>query len=352
MIVAHYERYIEENTSGIDTEFIGPLPLGSNKRKFMNLGKAGRLASCNKIWTIEKYDFQKIKDVSRQNLCHDRFCGNCKKVKQAARMAKYIPVIEPFKSNLHHIILTVPNCPGNELGLTVQNMAIAFRNLIQFIRCDKNRKVEGLSFASWDYQGAIRSLEVTYEGDSYHPHYHVALVARTGLFEDKIIKNKFSYDHTRGKPQLKNLFSSSEILIQKIWYLLINKIKVTLPDIEALAEGYSCKATQFKEDDFAELFKYMSKDKDEHGNVVEYNQWKMLYEGLYRKKQIQGYGCLYQIKDDLDYEEFDRQWNEFISAIRTKENPRTVYETPEVLLDDTEYELVSRKSYFKYLRSL
>lgn len=361
-IVAHYERYMAENTVDIDMDFIGPMKKGStdyykhlpnsDKRQFMNLGKAGRIANCNKLWTIDKYSEQKIKDVNRQNLCHDRFCGNCKKVKQAARMSKYIPVLEPYKETLHHIVLTVPNCFGDDLGQVINDMAKSFRELVRYIRCDKSRRISGISFDTWNYSGAIRSLEVTYEGDSYHPHYHVALVARTGLFNQKDIKNRYSFDHSRGQPELKTLFSKNEIIIQKIWYLLVNKIKVTLPDIEDLQEGYSCKATQFKEDDYAELFKYMSKDKDEHGNLVEYDQWKSLYEGLYRKKQIQGYGCFYQVTDDLDYEEYDRQWNEYISAIREKENPRTVYETPEILKEDTEYELVSRKSYFKYLKSL
>jgi hypothetical protein len=351
VIVQYYERYMNDvERSSWDKhkeEIICP-----PERKFMSIGKKVSLEMCNRYWTVDRYEKQKIKDVTRQNLCHDRFCSNCKKVKQAARMAKYIPEIKDYKDNLHHLVLTVPNCRGDDIDNTVKAINKAFRSLIMIIRGDDHHKIYGIDFSSWQYQGAMRSLEVTFKRDNFHPHLHVALIVRSGLFEDKHIINKFSYDHFGYFPELKNLFSKPEILIQKIWFLLVNKISVTAANIKDLAEGYSCMAKQFGENDFAELFKYMTKDKDEGGEVVTYGQWKALYQGLYRKKQIQGYGCLYQINDSLDMEEYDKLWSEYIEDIRKEESPRKLCETPEALLSDNQYEIISRKSYFNYLHQL
>ena len=352
VIAQYYERYMmERKHSYWDDELKEQVtPMEPLERKFMNLQKKVALETCNRYWTIDKYEKQKIKDVTRQNLCHDRFCSNCKKVKQASRMAKYIPEIEVYNDRLHHLVLTVPNCRGSDIDKTVKLINKSFLHLIRFLR--GNLILNGIDFESWQYQGALRSLEVTYKGDDYHPHLHVALIARSGLFEDKHNINRYSFDHRGNFKELKTLFSDQEILIQKIWYLLINGITVNKRNIDSLEEGYSCMATQFKPDDFAELFKYITKDKDEQGNIITYEQWKSLYQGLYRKKQIQGYGCLYQINDLIDVEEFDKMWNEFMMNLRKEEEPQKVTETPEALIKETEYKLISRKQYFKHLRSL
>ena len=52
--------------------------------------KIDNLNNCNKFWDIDKFVQHKQKWVNKQNLCKDRFCSNCKKVKQASRMIIYI----------------------------------------------------------------------------------------------------------------------------------------------------------------------------------------------------------------------------------------------------------------------
>lgn len=309
----------------------------------------GRIDYCNKFWQIDKYEVQKVKDFKKTNLCHDKFCANCKKVKQAGRMAKYVPVLEQYQDKLYHLTLTLPNCPGEDLLYTYRKMASAFKKLIIFI--DGRKKISGIDFGSWGYEGAVRSLEVTFNGDSYHPHFHVALVMSKGLGKKKI-ENDFSFDNRSGIKKLKRLFSSEEILIQKIWYLILNDIKVTKKSIDELEQGYSCSMDKFAPDKYTELFKYMTKASDEEGNVLTYENFVSLYYGLYRVKQIQGYGCLYQINDELDLESLERQYDKFIQEIAKKESPMMVYERPQDLISDSEYKLISRKTYFKYLRQL
>jgi len=308
-----------------------------------------RIDSCNKFWKLDKYEIQKVKDFQKTNLCHDKFCANCKKVRQASRMAKYVPFLEQFKDNLYHLTLTVPNCKSEELLQTYKKMAAAFKKLIIFL--DGRKKINGIDFSTFGYQGAVRSLEITFKGNSYHPHFHVGIVMDLDL-NSKTITNKYSWDYSTGIQKLKRIFTAQEVLIQKLWYLLINNIKVTKKSIESIEEGYSCTIDKFPSDDYAELFKYMTKERDEEGNILTYDNFIALYYGTYRVKQIQGYGCLYKITDDVDLESFEQQYHEFIQELRKKENPEAVYEKPQDLILDSEYKLVSRKTYFKYLRQL
>jgi plasmid rolling circle replication initiator protein Rep len=310
-----------------------------------------RLDLCNKYWLMDKYETQKIKDFQKTNLCLDKFCNNCKKVKQASRMAKYVPEIEPYRENLYHLTLTLPNCSGVSLRYTYDKMARAFKSLIRYLSGVK--EIKGLDFSSWGYKGSVRSLEVTFKGDSYHPHFHVALVLTgqnfLGEYENV---NTYSYNYKNGAAELKRLFCDQEILIQKIWYLLLNGHKVTKDSIDSLELGYSCTLWQFLDDDYAELFKYMTKGTDEKGYTLTYENFISLLHGLYRVKQIQGYGCLYRISDDEITEEYAKIYELMINEIRAKEKPIAVLEELEGLLSDNEYQLISRKSYYKYLKTI
>lgn len=308
-----------------------------------------RVLNCNKSWWMDYYPMHQVKDFQKTFLCGDKFCANCKKVKQAGRMAKYIPEIEPYKNILFHLTLTVPNCIGVDLRQTIKDMAKNFKYLIRIITGDK--KISGLCFDDWGYQGAIRSLEITFKKNSYHPHYHVMLALKDFSFEDsdrKII-NDFSYSY--GK--LVRLFHTSEILIQKIWYLIINGITVNTKNIDNLKRGYSCTIDKFREDDYAELFKYMTKETDEDGGILTYENFISLYYGTFRIKQIQGYGIFYRITDDgMDLESLEDVYNAYMDIIRAKENPQAVYQTVEDLKNDNENMIISRKSYFKYLNNI
>lgn len=319
--------------------------------KDLLIKKGERLDYCNKYWQLDKYEKLKIKDFRKTNLCHDKFCANCKKVRQAVRMSKYIPELEKYRGRLFHLTLTVPNCFGQDLNFTYKKMAKSFRRLIRYLDCSK--KIKNIDFSKFDYQGAVRSLEVTFKGDSYHPHFHVGIVLDSKLFRFKIrdVINKFSYDNRSGTPELKRSFYEEEVLIQKIWYLLMNDIKVTDKSINDLELGYSCMLSKFDDDDYAELFKYITKGADEKGDLLSYDNFVSLYYGLYRVKQIQGYGCLYKIDDDMDLEELEENYEDFIQELRQKESPVVAYETPQDLVNDNEYTLISRKSYFKYYQN-
>lgn len=314
---------------------------------YLSESRVGRLEMCNKFWTIDKYDYNQIKDFTGTVLCKDKFCNNCKKVKQAARMSKYIPYLQVYGDKLYHLTLTLPNVVGEELRYTIKDMAIAFRKLIRFLACDK--KIHGIDFSQYGYLGAVRSLEITFNENDYHPHYHVA-IAFSNLDLKKTIENKYSIDYT-GRRETR-LFSEFEILIQKIWYLLLNNEEVNKRNIDKLECGYSCIIDKLQPDDYAEFFKYMIKETDETDNILSYENFKTLYLATEYLRQIQGYGCFYMITDkDLD-EEVDKIYLEIKDILLNDEVPEVISQTPLELLNDINFKLISRKKIYQYIRQI
>lgn len=316
--------------------------------------KLERLEACNSLWLIDMYEKQKVKDYIKTNLCKDKFCNNCKKVKQASRMAKFMPIIDKYREyGLYQVVLTSPNVKGSELGITIKQQFKALGTLITYLK--GKIRVKGLSFEKIGYMGAIRSLEVTYKGDDYHPHIHM-LFCMTGDIGEKVHRNQYSIDHY-GKRE-ERLFSDLEILIQKIWYLLMNGQKVTKKAIDELNLGYSCMIDKCNEEDYLELFKYMVKgdgaDREEAGSsLMTYSHFKTLYFALNRVRQIQGYGVFYNITDDDSIvDEVDDYYELLVQYLKKEEDPVQVSQTPQDLYGDLEYTLISRKRIFKYLREI
>ncbi|WP_342047802.1 hypothetical protein [Bacillus sp. OTU530] len=156
----------------------------------------------------------------------------------------------------------------------------------------------------------------------------------------------------KGKRE-ERLFSDIEILIQKVWYLLINKKRVFKRAIDQLEKGYSCQLDKFKESDFIELFKYMTKATNEDDDTMNYRQFKTLYYSLMNRRQIQGYGCFYNLKDEeVSMEEVNGLYDAIIEGLKQEESPLSVSQTPNELMQDTEYTLISRKRVYSYLKQI
>lgn len=318
------------------------------------------LSNCNSLYLLNVYDTAKIKDFVKTNLCKDRFCANCKKVKQASRMARFIPEIKKASEEYHlyHLTLTVPNCDGESLRKTINKMTKGFAKLTQYLK--GKEKIRGLDFSKYGYAGAIRSLEVTYKGDSYHPHFH-CLLALDYKDGDKNNTNEFS----KRFGKVVRRFSDFEVLIQKIWYLLVNQETVTLSNINNIESirkkrkeriisdlGYSCSMDEFAEDDYHELFKYMTKVGNEDGEPFSFKNFVTLYFELKSVRQIQGYGIFFRIKDEDMEEVIDEKYNLVIDTLNSLEEPRVSTEKVEELYLDDDYILISRKKIYSYLREL
>lgn len=331
-IVTYYEKLRNEYTGDMYTRF--------DK-------KLNAIQDCNKFWEIDRYDINKIKDFKKTNLCKDKFCSNCKKVKQVSRMSRFLPELEKYQDKLFHMTLTQPNVSNQQVKTTIKKCFRGIAKLIEYLKGKK--KIRGIDFFEWKYEGALRSLEITFNEASYHVHLHVALVLNCDDINNKKYINTYSYHYG----VLKRLFSEKEILIQKIWYLIMNDIKVTKKAIDSLEKGYSCTIDKFTNNSYAELFKYMVKDFAESHSFMSYDNFKTLYYSLLNVRQIQGYGCLFNIKDtDNISEEVDELYNSIIEELQKKETPVEVVESPHDILNDSEYILISRKKIFEYLRIL
>lgn len=313
-----------------------------NRKIMVSFHKCENIEKCNKFYLVDRYDVEMIKELRKTNLCKDKFCNNCKKVKQATRMSRYIPAIEPYRENAYHLVLTVPNVHGYNLKERLDEINKAFNTLIRYF--DGRKRIKGIDFKRYGYLGAIKSIEITFHDDWYHPHLHVLIVLKSRGVEERIHQNVFSYSASNGF----RLFTDLEILIQKIWALLLNGVKVTKKNIDELVDGYSCTLDKFNDDDYAELFKYLTKDFDDSHNILTYNNFAVILESTYRLKQIQGYGCFYQVIDENLDDELSKDYENVIKFLKELEKPETSYESPHKLLNDP-YTLISRKKYFKYL---
>lgn len=320
--------------------------------------KSMNIKLCNSVYSIDRYAKAQIKDLKYTNLCHDRFCVNCRKIEGIAKINKYKPLLKPYNDVLYHLVLTVPNCPAEDLKCTIEMMNTKFRTLIQMIRGEI--KIKDLDFSSWGYQGCIRALEVTYkkryDKRDFHPHAHclIALDHDTTL-DDKKYENKYS--RSRHSPDKVRLFSEQEVQIQKIWKLLMTDTKVTKKNIDALEIGYSCMIDQIDDTDEAiqEVMKYATKIYSEDNKEMLYEQFKILYFALKEKKSLQAYGVFYNKISEVTKEEaevVDSIYKQVIEYLQKSESPVVeVNKLIDLILQD-QYRLISRKTILRVLKDL
>ena len=299
--------------------------------------------------------------MKKTYLCRDKFCANCKKVKQAIRSAKYIEKLYEYDSSLYFLTLTIPNVGDENLAFSVKNINAAFSKMINLL--NGKVKIKDVDFKKFGYQGAVRSLEITYRKKEerikrFHPHLHVAIVLKNYVPPKAYIQNKFSL----GKENVR-LFTQDEILLQKVWFLLVNNLKVTKENLKNYESkkvdkssiekttrkknpGYSCTLDKFRPGQYAEVFKYMIKDKDQEGTIMDYQTFKVLMKSLNNVRQLQGYGCLYNCKEINDTEFLtlaDDKIKKILSILDSLEEKKTVEEEIKKIRKEKDFTIISEK---------
>lgn len=97
----------------------------------------------------------------------------------------------------------------------------------------------------------------------------------------------------------------------------------------------------------------MTKATNEDDGAMNYRQFKTLYYSLMKRRQIQGYGCFYNLKDEeISMDEVNEIYDAIIEGLKQEESPISVMETPSGLMQDTEYTLISRKKVYSYLKQI
>jgi hypothetical protein len=270
---------------------------------------------------------------------------------QKTRLMRFSPELDKLSQNydLYHIIFTVPNTNANMLSLIVDNIFDRFRYLIRYFKLDA--KAKGIDFTNLGYVGCVRSLEITYNNlkNTYHPHLHCIFAFRKNLDFVKDIFNQFSYSYG----EFRTAFSQFEILLQKIWYLLITHNEVNLSNINTIPIGYSVKVQNMDESTYYEVFKYAMKLFDDKNYFMPYPQFKVLYETLYNRRTIQGYGLLHNIQcnDEID-DTVKATYYNYIKQLQSIEIPTRTSDTiTEIIRSPTkkQYRMITGKTVFTLL---
>lgn len=331
--------YRRTGKNAVMAEYYERLADETGRENFSENGK--RIYFCSRSWGIDYYPAHGIKDIKRIDLCHDKFCDNCQNARSIQTERKFEPVIKRFaeRYSVYSMVFTVPNPMPEDLSATISNM---YKNIGYIFRLFRgNARIKGYDFRKYGFLGAIRSLEITKgrDGKTFHPHFHVlALFRRADRIEGKRVNvNQYSFHnpdvkkshHKReaGKPE--RLFTDFEILLQKIWRLRIDGVRVNAKNIAALSEGYSVIAQKAGKGDYKEVFKYATKGIFKGDETAEeYADFEALALALRSRRITQGYGVFQSIDFDmyLDQENADEDadmiYSNVIAQLRKEELPQ------------------------------
>jgi len=99
--------------------------------------------------------------------CKNRWCLVCNRIRTAQLINTYRSLVMEWDQRWF-VTLTVPNCPGELLPDTIQEMEQALRRITEVFR-KRSKKGNGQRLV------AIKKLEVTYNPTrkDYHPHFHL-----------------------------------------------------------------------------------------------------------------------------------------------------------------------------------
>ncbi len=307
-----------------------------------NLGiTAQEIKNCGMRLFFDAHRNIKIYNLKSVNFCKNRFCHNCQKVAQRQRLDRFMPhLLETSTTeDLYHAVFTIPNVSGVALDTSVTCLFKAFSHLIRYF--SGNCKLKGFNFLQYGWSASIRSLEITYDSKTFHPHLHTVFAFKRELNFEKTITNKFSYTKDEhGKRVHNRYFSEFEVFLQRLWRLVYDKfalqyfnnskrflsslpkqhiayklfsdkispkknktsIRITLADVLNLGknDGYSVIFDPIENQSFVQVFKYACKSHSDDLNFMTYEQFKYLHNALFKRHLIQGYGAWHNLKDEDD----------------------------------------------------
>lgn len=361
-IADFYKRFADDNRVPIRLSQTGEIIFGKDEN-FVR--RSERVRKCCSSWTFDFYKKTGYKNLVRVDRCDDRFCLNCQALKADQRFVQYSPIFDQWTdtNDMYHVVLTVPNVDDDNLPNTVTLMLDRFSYLIRYFNGTK--KIKGVDFGQYGYRGAVRSLEITVSktDGSYHPHLHCIFVLEKDLDMSQVYWNQFSED--RYGRQETRLFSEFEVLLQRIWCLLILRIKVTKETIEGIADvcdypdGFSCRA-DLSNGKYHEVFKYAIKGSFKNETLFKYENFLTLYRALFNRRCYQTYGCLSkydfnEVDEYLGFRTPDESFDLFIASLQGEEIPKRIEELLGQILVNTskeEFKYISRATFSRHFKAL
>lgn len=144
------------------------------------IGRSERMFNCANSLEFET-DATGNRKLKRVWFCKDRMCPHCQQRRSLVifhQVKNICTAIAEDNPNYKYILLTltVPNVEGKDLADKISEMAKAWGRMVkrkEFIQATK---------------GWFRTLEVTFNGETYHPHYHVLICVPSNFFTKNYIK--------------------------------------------------------------------------------------------------------------------------------------------------------------------
>lgn len=238
--------------------------------------------------------------VVTADFCRLRLCPMCQRRKALKTYAEFTQILNYLDDfSFIHLVLTVPNCPMNELRETLGYMEKCSSRLFN---------IKALKKA---FCGIVRCTEVTYNSNtfSFHPHFHCLIAVKKSYFTSR--------DYISQK-KLVSLWSAC-------WALKHENIRYVSDEL--IYETVNTESLQVhveKADDGAlpEIAKYCVKplelelSRKERAKVLD-----ALFLGMHGKRLIQTYGVIKEACHDLKVDlekcfDIDTLTNVDIEALR------------------------------------
>ena len=111
---------------------------------------------------------EKVGDKVTARYCKNRTCMVCNSIRTAQNINTYELVLEAWKEEMFMVTLTVPNCKGELLKSTIDEMYSIFTSSKDALR-KRHQRGKGVKFEG------LRKFECTYNPirNDYHPHFHI-----------------------------------------------------------------------------------------------------------------------------------------------------------------------------------
>ena len=254
--------------------------------------KSFQIASCMNYWDTKVYHENKKIELLRTFRCKDKFCTNCKRVRVSELLTQFIPhfteLSEIYKAML--LTITVPNVPGEQLRQEIGKMFEKYRRF-QRLFAGKLEHKESYKDRQYDFVGAIRSLEVTYNKreNTFHPHLHILLFINDrapAAFWSKTITGEYC-----NVKRQHNMISPADEEIRTLWTRLYKDIDRRTQNV--ITDNYICDIRPINGiQGILEVLKYSFKTRD----ILNFDVFYYLRGALHGRRLKQGYGCLYNLK--------------------------------------------------------
>ena len=144
--------------------------------------KYDRICSCGDYLEFAVNSSTMEMKLKTAYFCRERLCSMCIWRKSLKVFHELSQVVDEYKTIFpsHHGImlnLTVKNCYGDNLKITVDKMMLGWKNL-------SNQRIFKKAIKGW-----FRSLEITYnkETSEFHPHFHCILFVDKDYYKEKYI---------------------------------------------------------------------------------------------------------------------------------------------------------------------